>query len=130
MSPEAQQRRSNGKQGPQNNDETTKPEPTSSREMRDTAEQNLARIEELAGLYRPLHEAGDAELAKTASGRKVLEDARALSSELSELYKRINSGRDPNGESHRLARQRQAEIRDKLRPQYLASGFRLASARA
>jgi hypothetical protein len=119
MSPDARQRPSNGKQGPQNEVETATPEPTSSREMRDSAEQNLARIEELAGLYRPLQEAGDAELAKTASGRKVLEDARALGSELSELYKRINSGQDPDGESHRLARQRQEEIRDKLRPQYL-----------
>jgi hypothetical protein len=87
--------------------------------MRKASEQNLARIEELAGLYQPLREAGDAELAKTASGRKLLKDTRALGSELSELYQSIESRQTPYEEGHRLAQRRQEEFRDKQQGQYL-----------
>ena len=92
--------------------------------MRKAHEENLARVEELADLYRPLREAGEAELAKTASGRRALKAAEALGTELSELYKNIYSGKTPYEEGHRLAQRRREKFRDKHEATFLEAHAR------
>jgi hypothetical protein len=96
---------------------TRKPRPNCSPKLREASEQNLARVEELAGLYQPLQEAAEAELAKTASGKKLLREARALGEELNELQEKIASGETPDGEGQRLADARRQEFLDRHREQ-------------
>ena len=96
----------------------------SSPKLRKAHEENLARVEELADLYRPLREAGEAELAKTASGRRALKAAEALGTELSELYKNIYSGKTPYEEGHRLAQRRREKFRDKHEATFLEAHAR------
>lgn len=98
--------------------------PKSSPRLRKAHEENLARVEELAELYRPLREAGKAELAKTASGRRSLKAAEALGTQLSELYKNIYSGKTPYEEGHRLAQRRREEFRDKHQATFLEAHAR------
>jgi hypothetical protein len=93
--------------------------PKSSPELRRAAEQARARGEQLGRLYQPLHEAGQAELEKTAAGRKLLEEARALGTETHELYKNIASGRTPYEEGQRLLRRRSEEFRERHKERYL-----------
>jgi hypothetical protein len=100
--------------------------PKRSPRLREEAAQNLARAEELDGLFRPLREAGEAELAKTASGRRVLKQARALGDELSELYQDIGSGKTPFEEGHRRARERRDEFAEKHAEQFLEAHARAA----
>ncbi len=51
---------------------TRRPRQQRSPKQREAEKQNLARVKELGELYRPLHEAAEAELAKSASGKKLL----------------------------------------------------------
>jgi hypothetical protein len=96
-----------------------KPRPKRSPKLREAAEQNLARVEELADLYRPLQEAAEAELAKTASGKRLLRETRALGEELNELQENVASGKKPHGEGQRLAEQRRKEFLDGHQDQFL-----------
>jgi hypothetical protein len=98
---------------------TRKPRPRRSPELREAAEQNSARVEELGGLYRPLHEAAEGELAKTASGKKLLRETRALREELNELHEKIASGKTPDEEGRRLADRRREEFLDRHQEQLL-----------
>ena len=78
----------------------------------------MARGKELDALYRPLREAGEAELAKTKTGRKLLEQARGFGTELAELYESISSGKTPYEEGHRLARRRREEFAERHDEQF------------
>jgi hypothetical protein len=98
---------------------TAKREPKPSPELREAVEQDLVRAEELDALYRPLREAGEAELAKTKSGRKLLEEIRAFGTELADLYQSIDSGKTPYEKGHRLARRRREEFTEKYQQQFL-----------
>ena len=89
------------------------PEPGASRE------EVSARAEELEALYRPLREAGEAELSKTKSGRALLEKNRTHGEELGELYESIAGGKTPLEAGHRLARQRREEFIEKHRQRFL-----------
>jgi len=84
--------------------------PKGSAKLRAAAKQQIERVEEVASLYRPLHEAAEAELGKTKSGRRLLRDIPVIAADLGELYKRIGSGKVPYEEGHRLARQRRDEF--------------------
>jgi hypothetical protein len=84
----------------------SKPKPNRSPQLREAAKQNLARVEELAALYRPLHEAAEAELAKTASGKKLLRETRTLGEELNERHEKIAPRKTSDEEGRRLADQR------------------------
>lgn len=64
-------------------------------------------------MYQAVREAGDAELAKTASGKKLLNDTRALGRELREIHLKIASGKTSYGEGHRTSLQRRLRFRDK-----------------
>jgi hypothetical protein len=109
---------------PQKRGGSSKRRPKGSPELREAFERDLSRVEELDALYRPLREAGEAQLAKTKSGRKMLEETRAFGTELAELYENIISGRTQYEEGHRLARRRHEEFReryeDQLRDTYAA----------
>lgn len=96
-----------------------KPKPKRSPQLREAAEQNLARIEELDRLYQPLRKAGEAKLETTAAGRKLLEEARGLGTELNELYQEIHSGKTPSQEGQRLAQRRREEFRERHQERYL-----------
>ena len=87
--------------------------PRQSPELREAAEKHLARVEELDGRSRPLREAAEAELEKTASGRKLLKEAQALGDELNALYQDITSGKMGYEEGHRRARRRREEFSDR-----------------
>jgi hypothetical protein len=99
--------------------ETRTPRPKRSPKLREASEQNLVRVEELAGLYRPLQEAAEAELAKTASGKKLLRETRALGKELKKLQENIASVKTPHGEGQRLADRRREEFVDQHKEQLL-----------
>jgi hypothetical protein len=93
--------------------------PAEAPELGASREQALARAEELEALYRPLREAGKAELSKTKSGRALLEDTRTRGAELGELYEGIVGGKTPLEAGHRLARQRREEFFEKHQEQFL-----------
>lgn len=80
--------------------------PKVSREMREAAEQDRSRAEALEALYRPAREAATAELEKKKSGRKLLEEAHTLGTELAELFEGTNSGEVSREEAGLLARER------------------------
>jgi hypothetical protein len=96
---------------------TRRPRQQPSPEAREAEKQNLARIEELAELYQPLHDAAQADLAKTPSGKKLLREARALSEELNESQKKSASRRTSRGEGQRLADERHEEFLDRHQEQ-------------
>jgi hypothetical protein len=93
--------------------------PKSSSELRKIAKETRARAEQLGRLYQPLHEAGQAELKKTASGRKLLEEARTLGSDTEELRKKIASGRTAYEEGQRRLLQRSKEFQARHQERYL-----------
>jgi hypothetical protein len=97
----------------------SKLKPNRSPQLREAAKQNLARVEELAALYRPLHEAAEAELAKTASGKKLLRETRTLGEELNERHEKIASGKTSDEEGRRLADQRREAFVDRHQEQLL-----------
>jgi hypothetical protein len=78
--------------------------------MREAAERDRSRAEALEALYRPLREAATAELEKTKSGRKLLEEAQTMSTELGELFGRIDSGELSREEARPLASERQEQF--------------------
>jgi hypothetical protein len=80
-------------------------------ELRKAAEQAVSRAEALKALFRPIQEAGQAELQKTESGRKLLDELQAFTNELGELYTGIVSGKTPLKEDLWLARERQKAFR-------------------
>ncbi len=96
--------------------------PKKSTELREAAEQNRTRVEELDGLYR---QAAEAELEKTASGKKLLKEARALGDELGGLYKDIGSGKTALEEGYRRARRQRERFNDKHREQLFEVQARL-----
>lgn len=99
--------------------EDTKRKRKTSPELRAAAERDVSRAEALEALYRPLRDAGEAELEKTKSGRKLLEEARAFATTLGELYEKSSrSGRKPSDDVHRLARERQDEFRKRYGEQF------------
>jgi hypothetical protein len=59
--------------------------------LENSAATDIARLEELEALYRPLREAVEAELGKTKSGRAALDDTHALGEELTEVARRVKS---------------------------------------
>jgi hypothetical protein len=103
-----------------------KPRPKGSPEPSQAVEQGIARGKALDALYRPLREAGEAELQKTKPGRKLLEETRAFGAELGELYKTTMSGKTPSEEGLRLARERQREFRERYGNQLLEAHARHA----
>ena len=106
--------------------EVARRKPKGSPELSKAVEQDVSRAEALDALYRPLREAGEAELQKTKSGRKLLEETHAFGTELGELYDRITSGRTPYEEGHRLARERQEEFRERYGDQLVEAHARHA----
>jgi hypothetical protein len=82
-------------------------------ELSEAAKQDVSRAEALNALYGPLREAVEAELDKTESGQKLLEETQAFGKELGELYESIRSGKTPYEEGKWLARQRQDEFRER-----------------
>jgi hypothetical protein len=86
---------------------------------RASRKQALGQVEELEALYRPLREAGEAELSKTRSGRALLESTRAHGAELGELYESIAGSKTPLEAGHRLARRRREEFTQKHQEQFL-----------
>jgi hypothetical protein len=93
--------------------------PKTSPELREAAEQNRAGAEQLSRLYQPLHNAGQAELEKTAGGRKMLEEARMLCAELEEIQDKIASGRTPVEAGQRLLFHWTEDFRERHRERYL-----------
>jgi hypothetical protein len=85
--------------------------PKGSSQLRKAAEQAMSRAEALRALFGPIQEAGQSELQKTASDRKLLEQLQAFTNELGELHKRIASGKTPFVEGFRFARERQKAFR-------------------
>ena len=85
--------------------------PRGSPELRKAAEQAASRAEALEALFRPLQEAGQAELKKTKSGRKLLQESRAFAKKLGELHERIISGKISFSEGQRLVRERHEVFR-------------------
>jgi len=67
-------------------------------------------VEKLAELYRPLHDAAEADLALTSSGRKVLKATQGFAAELGQLYESIAAGKTPYEAGHRLAQRRRGEF--------------------
>ena len=98
---------------------TRRPRQQRSPKQREAEKQNLARVKELGELYRPLHEAAEAELAKSASGKKLLREGRALGKELNKLYENTASGKTPSEEGQRLADQRREEFLGRHQEQLL-----------
>jgi hypothetical protein len=82
-------------------------------ELSEAAKQDVSRAEALNALYGPRREDVEAELEKTESGRKLLEETHALGKELGELYESIRSGKTPYEDGKWLARQRQDEFRER-----------------
>jgi hypothetical protein len=68
------------------------PKPRQSRELRAEVEQNVARINEINELYEPLREAADAELTRSAGGKKLLRDRQRLVGQLRRVQKRVEAG--------------------------------------
>jgi hypothetical protein len=100
-----------------------KQRPKGSPELSEAAERGIARAEALDALYRPIREAGEADLQKTKSGRKLLEATRSFGADLSAVYEGIRSGKTSQDEGLRLAHERQQEFRERY-------GARLAEANA
>lgn len=103
--------------------------PRQSPELREAAEQHLVRVEELDARSRPLREAAEAELEKTASGRKLLKEAQALGDELNALYQDIASAKTGYEEGHRRARRRREEFSDRHGEQLLEVQARVVGLR-
>jgi hypothetical protein len=100
--------------------------PKATPELRNAVEQDRARAEQLSRLYEPLHEAGQAELEKTAGGRKMLEEARTLVAESEEIQDKIASGRTSFEEGQRLLFHRTEAFRKRHRERYLQAYGRYA----
>ena len=83
------------------------------------AQDSLRRVEELAGLYRELQEAGDGELAKTESGRQQLKDREALAVELRALHERMARGETPFYEAREISQDLRNGFREKYHREYL-----------
>jgi hypothetical protein len=98
---------------------TRRPRQKPSPRQREEEKQNRARLKELAELYRPLHEAAEAELAKTASGKNLLREGRALGEELNKLYESGASRKAPVEEGQRVANERREEFLDRHQEQLL-----------
>jgi hypothetical protein len=82
-------------------------------ELKAAVERHEARIRELASLYQPVREAGDAQLAKTVAGKKMLRDARALGTRLSDIQKSIASGETAFGAGHKSSLERRQQFKAK-----------------
>lgn len=65
----------------------------------EASRQDIARVEELNELYRPLTDAVQAELSKTKSGQKMLAETRSFAEELDEV-----AGRAPSRDAREQAR--------------------------
>ena len=84
----------------------------SSPELRKAAEQATSRAEALQVLFRPLQEAGQSELQRTKSGRKLRKGPRD-SSGVGQLQERIVGGEIPFEEGRRLTRERNKAFRER-----------------
>lgn len=106
---------------------STKRGPRSKAELREAAKQDVSRVKALEALYRPLREAAEAELEKTKSGRKLLEETHAFATELDELHEGIRSGRTSAAEAEMLRREREEEFRVRHDDQLVEAQSRHAS---
>jgi hypothetical protein len=88
--------------------------------------QELARAKELDDLYRPLREAVEAELEKTKSGRKLLNERQALGQEVGKLSEGVTSGETPREEGDLRMRERLEEFRSHYGDQLVDTQARLA----
>jgi hypothetical protein len=83
-----------------------KPQKQSPAKLREAEKQELARAKELEELYRPLREAAEAELQKTKSGRKLLEDIQGFAREFGEPGKGMTDRDTPSEEAGLRLRER------------------------
>jgi len=105
---------------------TRKPGQQGAPKLRESEKQELARTEELEQLYQPLREAAEAELQKTKSGRKLLEETQALARELSELSEGKRAGKRSREADDLRMRERLEEFHDRYGAQFADAHARLA----
>jgi transposase len=90
---------------------TRKPRQQRPPKLDEAEKQELARAKELEELYRPLRDAAEAELQKTKSGRKLLEDIQGLAREFGEPGKGMTVRETPSEEAGLRLRERLDEFR-------------------
>jgi hypothetical protein len=105
---------------------TRKPRQQRPPKLDEAEKQELARAQELEELYRPLRDAAEAELQKTKSGRKLLEDMRGFAREFGEPGKGMTDRETPSEEAGLRLRERLEDFRSSHGDQFVEAHARHA----